>query len=513
MTAMQVATTEMTPRDDEERPVEQLSGLDGGFLAMETSSVYGHVGSVCIIDGNVPKGTESPLTLEHLTRFIGSRLPLVPLFRRRLVMVPFGLDQPYWFDDPDFDIAFHIREVALPTPGNDRQLSEQVARLHSRPLDRSRPLWELYLITGLSGGRAAVYSKIHHSAIDGVSGGDILTAVLDTSPQGRSMPEVEDFGGERAPDRTWLLGRSAFALARQPLRAMRVASDLTRMVPGIANAIGSPLAQRLTGRDNDDVLFTTAGLRAPGTPFNAPVSAHRRWAFTDLPLSEVKQLRGDHDKAGLTVNDVVMTLCAGALRRWLKLHAALPAAPLVAAIPVSVRTRDQKGTHGNKVSMMLAPLPTNLSDPLERLKSMHEAMRSAKDKHGAIPASLLADVTQFAMPALANQAWRLSAKLRLIERINPFNLIISNIPGPNVPLYFAGAKLLAYYPVSALVDGQGLNITVMSYRGNLYFGLIACRELVPDLDVMAGFLRDELDELIAAANPAFPQRGPALAAG
>jgi WS/DGAT/MGAT family acyltransferase len=486
--------------------VEQLSGLDGGFLAMETSSVYGHVGSVCIVDARAAHGTESALTLEHLTRFIESRLPLVPLFRRRLVTVPLGLDHPYWIDDPDFDIEFHIRELALPAPGSDRQLSEQVARLHARPLDRARPLWELYLISGLRGGRAALYSKIHHSAIDGVSGADILTAVLDPSPEGRTLGEVKAFKGEPQPDSTWLLGRSVFALARQPIQAVRVATDLVRSIPGLANAMGPPLAQRLAGKDDDDLIATTA-LRAPSTPFNAPVSPHRRWAFTDLPLNEVKSLRAGSD---LTVNDVVMALCAGALRRWLELHEALPTAPLVAAVPVSVRTGDQKGTYGNKVSMMLAPLPTNLADPGERLKAMHEAMSAAKDQHGAIPASLLADVSQFAMPALANQAWRLSAKLRLMERVNPFNLIISNVPGPNVPLYFAGAKLLAYYPVSALVNGQGLNITVMSYRGNLHFGLIACPKLVPDLDAMTVFLREELDELTAATGT-HPE--PTLAAG
>ena len=320
------------------------------------------------------------------------------------------------------------------------------------------------------------------------------------------MPEVEVFDGERPPGPMWLLGRSAVALACQPLQAVRVVADLARSIPGIANAMGPPLSQRLAGRDDENLLSAT-GLRAPGTPFNAPVSPHRRWAFADLPLAEVKSLRAGSD---LTVNDVVMALCAGALRRWLELHKALPNAPLVAAVPVSVRATDQEGTLGNKVSMMLAPLPTNLSDPRERLEAMHEAMRAAKEQYGAIPASLLADVTQFAMPVLANQAWRLSAKLRLMERVNPFNLFISNVPGPNVPLYFAGAKLLAYYPVSALVDGQGLNITMMSYRGNLYFGLIACRQLIPDLDVMAGFLHDELEALTSAM---VTHRGPDLVAG
>jgi len=387
----------------------------------------------------------------------------------------------------------------LPAPGSDVQLGEQVARLHARALDRARPLWELYLITGLSGGRAAVYSKIHHAAIDGISGGDILSALLDSSPGGQEQPQVQVFEGERAPDPTWLLARSAVTLVRQPMQAVRVATNLARSIPAIANAVGPPIAQRLANRDSTDLLSQT-GLRAPATPFNAPLSQHRKWAFADLSLTEVKQLRKGHQKEGVTVNDVVMTLCAGALRRWLELHEALPAVPLVAAVPVSVRTADQKGTFGNRMSMMLAALPTNLPDPLDRLGAMHEAMRAAKDKHGAIPANLLADFGQFVLPALANQAWRLSARLRLLERVSPFNLIVSNVPGPRGSLYLAGAELVGYYPVSALVDGQGLNITVMSYRDTLYFGLIACRDLVPDLDVMAGYLRDELDALTSAAS-------------
>ena len=473
--------------------MEQLSGLDGAFLAMETRSVFGHVGSVCIVDARVSPGGAPRMNLQHLTTAIESRLPLVPLFRRRLLTVPWGLDHPYWIEDPDFDIEFHVRELALPSPGSDKQLADQVARIHARPLDRSRPLWETYLITGLRGRRAAIYSKVHHAAIDGVSGTDILTAVLDRSPQGRELPAAEAFEGEHRPDAALLLARSAVSLARQPVQAFHVASDLARSIPGIANAFGAPLAH-LMGREDGDLLAHN-GLRAPSTPFNAPISPHRRWAFTDLPLSEVKKLRNSRPGSGLTVNDVVMTLCAGALRRWLQVHEALPDAPLVAAVPVSVRTKDERDKAGNRVSMLLAALPTNLATPGERLVAMHEAMSAAKDQHGAIPAGLLADVTQFAMPALANQVWRLSAKLRLFERLTPFNLFVSNVPGPNVPLYFAGAEVLAYYPVSAVVDGQGLNITVMSYRGNLHFGLVACRQLVPDLDVMAGYLREELDAL------------------
>jgi len=301
------------------------------------------------------------MTLGHLTRAIESRLSMVPLFRRRLVTVPFGLDHPYWIQDPDFDIALHVRELGLAAPGSEAQLGEQVARLHARPLDRGRPLWELYLISGLSGDRCAIYSKIHHAAIDGVSGGDVLTALLDASPHGRELPPVETFEGERPPDPTWLLARSAVALARQPIHALRVATDLTRSIPLIANAIGPPIAQRLTRRDSTDLLSQT-GLLAPVTPFNAPLSPRRTWASADLSLTEVKELRKSHGAEGLTVNDVVMALCAGALRRWLILHDVLPAAPLVAAVPVSVRTRDQQGTYGNRMSMMLAALPTDLLD-------------------------------------------------------------------------------------------------------------------------------------------------------
>jgi WS/DGAT/MGAT family acyltransferase len=237
----------------------------------------------------------------------------------------------------------------------------------------------------------------------------------------------------------------------------------------------------------------STGLRAPSTPFNKNISPHRRWAFRTLPLDDLKQVKNQY---GGTVNDVVMALSTAALRRWLMDHGALPEGPLVAAVPVSIRTEEEKGANGNKVSTMIAALPTNLADPVERLHACSAAMRSAKEQHGALPATLLSDVTQFAMPALAGQAARLAARVRLLERVNPFNLFISNVPGPNIALYYAGARLLGYYPLSALADGQGLNITVCSLDGGMHFGLIADRELVPDLDAMAGYLEDELAVLL-----------------
>jgi diacylglycerol O-acyltransferase / wax synthase len=477
--------------------VRQLTGLDAAFLAMETRTVFGHVGSVSVVD---PSTAPEPLTLERFTRVVESRLPLVPLLRRRLVDVPLGLDQPYWIEDPDFDIEFHVRELALPAPGSHRQLAEQAARLHARPLDRSRPLWEIYLIFGLAGGRAAIYSKVHHAAIDGVSGNDILAALLDLSPEGRALPEPPPRRTERQPSAAELLARSAVSLGRHPLRVARLSVGLLRSAPAlVANPAWPrlPLVDRLLGRDGDAVL-SRPGLRAPRTPFNRSITQHRRWGFASLPLPEIKRVK---NALGVTVNDVVLALCAGALRRWLLVHDALPDGPLIAAVPVSVRTSEQEGAHGNRVSMMLTVLPTQLPGARDRLRAVHEGMRAAKEQHGALPADLLVDVTQFAMPALAGQAARMAARLRLVERASPFNLIISNVPGPNVPLYYAGAELLAYYPLSAIVDGQGLNITAISYRDTLFFGVIACRELVPDVEALTAYLAEELQVLADAVKP------------
>jgi WS/DGAT/MGAT family acyltransferase len=467
--------------------VQQLTGLDAAFLAMETHAVFGHVGSVCILD---PSTSPEPVTLDRVTRLIEERLHLLPPFRRRLVTVPLGLDQPYWIEDPDFDIEYHVRELALPAPGDDRQLAEQASRLHARPLDRSRPLWELYLVHGLQGGRVAIYSKVHHAAIDGVSGGELLTAILDLSPEGRTV-EPEPWRPEPEPRALAMLGRSAVSLAGHPVRAARMTYGLARSLPSLATSPARPrlpLVDRLLRRDAGIVL-PSSGLRAPATPFNRAISPHRRWAFRTLPLADVKAVK---NAAGGTVNDVVMALSAGALRAWLLDHDALPEGPLVAAVPVSIRTEEQKGSAGNKVSTMLAALPTHLADPVERLHACTAAMLAAKDQHGALPATLLSDVTQFAMPALAGQAARLAARVRLVERVSPFNLFVSNVPGPNVALYYAGCRLLGYYPLSAIADGQGLNITVCSLDGGMHFGLIADRELVPDLDRMAGYLVDEL---------------------
>jgi diacylglycerol O-acyltransferase len=468
--------------------MRQLSGLDAAFLAMESPEVFLHIGTVYVLD---PSTAAGPLTLRRLTEHIASRQHLVPLLRRRLVGVPLGLDQPYWVEDSPPDLGHHIREVELPG-GDDTALAQRIAQLHARPLDRSRPLWELYLISGLAGGRSAIYTKFHHAAMDGVSGDDVLSAMLDPTPEGRPV-EPSAVATERPPATVSLLARSARSLLEQPVRATSLGTGLLQRLPWLAVAAADrlPVLDRI---HHHDPLLPHLGLRAPHTPFNAPVSARRCWAFADLSLTDIKRLKC---ATRLTVNDIVMALCAGAMRRWLIAHDALPDQPLVAAVPVSVRAPGDADSCGNRLSVMFAAVPTNIGAPDERLAATGAALRAAKAEQAAIPPTLLTDVTGFALPWLANPGWQWSTRLRLLERVNPFNLFISNIPGPRIPLYYAGARLRAYHPVSAIAHGQGLNITALSYRDRISFGLLSCPELVPDVDRLAAWLGEELELLLA----------------
>lgn len=473
--------------------MQQLTGLDAAFLALETPNSTGHVGGVCILD---PPDSARPLDLGTLTALLAARLPLVPVLRRRLLPVPFGLDQPYWIDDANFDIEYHVREVALPSPGSDAQLAEQVSRLHARPLDRSRPLWEIYLITGLAEGRVGVYTKLHHAAIDGVSGTELLTLLLDLSPDGRELPPEQEFKPVPAPPRMVLTALAAARLAQRPVQTVRIANGVVRMLPTLAPAVGSLVGGLLGLNRGDGAVISTSPGRAPSTPFNKPITPHRRFAFCSVDLGTVKTVKNAYQ---VSVNDVVMAMCAGALRRWLTDHDALPEQPLIAMIPVSVRDEASKGAMGNRVSAMLARLPTNVADPEERLTIVHEATMIAKSQQAAIPQGLVDDISDFAPPALTARAARVVFATGILHRLPPFNLCISNVPGPNVPVYLGGARLLAHYPVSVITDGQGLNITVIGYLGQLHFGLVSCRELVPDIEHLTGYLADELALLAKAA--------------
>jgi diacylglycerol O-acyltransferase / wax synthase len=469
--------------------MQQLTGLDAAFLALETANSTGHVGGVCILD---PSAAPVRPTLARLTEVLGQRLPLVPVLRRKLLTVPFGLDQPYWVDDPNFDIEYHIREIALPRPGSDAQLTEQLSRLHARPLDRSRPLWEIYLITGLAKRRIAVYTKIHHAAIDGASGAELLTVLLDLVPEGRDLPASKPFRPARPPGPAALAALAAARLAWRPVQTVRLGNELVRLLPTLAPAVGTLVGGMLGLNRGDGEVIASAPGRAPATPFNRPITAHRRLALRSVGLDTVKAVK---TAFGVSVNDVVMAMCAGALRRWLADHEALPDLPLIAMIPVSVRDPASKGALGNKVSAMLATLPTNVDDPDQRVKIVHAATQQA-----AIPQGLVDQVSDFAPPALTARAARVVFATGVLHRLPPFNLCISNVPGPNVPVYLCGARLLAHYPVSVITDGQGLNITLVGYLGQLHFGLVACRELVPDIDRLADYLVEELELLQKAAG-------------
>ncbi|MDX6650486.1 MAG: diacylglycerol O-acyltransferase / wax synthase [Solirubrobacteraceae bacterium] len=479
--------------------MRQLTSLDSQFLALETPRQSGHVAGLAILDpSTAPGGT---LVLEDLQILLSERLPLLPPLRWRLTEVPLGLDYAYWIDDPDFDLEYHVRELALPPPGSDEQLAEQTARIASRPLDRSRPLWELYLIHGLPNGHVAVLTKIHHAVIDGISGAEIMGLLLDTSPEGRDVPASTPPGGEPCPSDFEMLVRGLVGLPRYPLRALR---SLPSAMPNLdetplGTLPGAGTISRLAGRLQQAVggdghgRLSRTSLRAPRTSFNGRVSPHRRFSFGQLELADFKAMKDLH---GCTVNDVVVSTCAGAVRRWLLEHEELPDEPLVAQIPVSVRTTEQAGTYGNRIMLMAAPLFTDVADPVERLQRTHEALHEMKERHRALPAELLQDTNHFIPPAVFSRAARLTFTLATSGAGRPtWNLVISNVPGPQFPLYLAGAKLEANYPVSVITDGMGLNITVMSYLGHMDFGIVSDRDQMPDVSKLLPWVGEELAAL------------------
>ena len=482
--------------------MRQLTALDAQFLNVESPTTVGHVGSLIVLDPSTAPDGE--WNLETVRAVFEPRLHLAAPLRQRLVEVPLGLGRPYWVDDPHFDIEFHLRELALPTSGTRRQLGEQVARLHARQLDRSRPLWEAYVITGLEGGRCAFYSKIHHAAIDGVSGAEILETVMDLTVEPREVPpEDAPFVPRRMPSTVDLVRRGLRQAALNPVELLATVPKSLRYVdqlPGAANIPGARLLSAsagLVGQALGGSARPVSGsreLKAPRTPLNGTITAHRRFSFGSIPLSDVKLVKNHF---GTTVNDVVMALTAAALRRWLLDHDALPATPLVGAVPVSVRTEDQKGSLGNQVSVMLAELPTHLADPEERLLFTRESMLDAKRAFDAVPASLLQDLSALVPTALSGLAARALFRLATMPGVL-FNLFVSNVLGPQLPLYIAGAEVEGIYPVSAVTDMTGgLNVTLFSYNGALDFGLIACREMVPDVWNLIGYLQEEMAELVA----------------
>jgi diacylglycerol O-acyltransferase len=487
--------------------MRQLTSLDAQFLALETPRIYGHVTGVLVLDpSTAPGGT---LSLADLQNLIMERLPLIPIFKWRLAEVPFGIDFAYWVDDPDFDIDFHVRELALVPPGSTAQLEEQVARIFSRPLDRSRPLWEIYLIHGLENGRVALMTKVHHAVIDGLSGAEILGSLLDLTPAGRPAPEPEHEGITHMPSQLEMLARGLAGVPRYPFRLLRSMPaalpnfeevGIFSILPG-ASLVGAAGRRLQAALSRSPIVSGRKLGTPPHTSFNGRVSAHRRIVFGRLPLDAVKDAKNMH---GVTVNDVVVSICAGAVRRWLQQHHELGKEPLIAQIPVSVRSPEQQGTYGNRILLMGVELHTEIADPVARLRATHNSLAEMKERDEALPASLLQDANNFIPPALFTRAAQLTFAWTSNPRLRPtWNLVVSNVPGPQIPLYCAGALLEAIYPVSVIMDGLGLNITVMSYNGSVDVGIVADRDVMPDVGSMTGWLADELEAL---GLPEFPER-------
>lgn len=461
--------------------MQRLSGLDAMFFYLETPSSHMHVTGVYVLEPG-----ENGLSFDSVRERIASRVPLAAPFRRRLVEVPFKLGHPVWVEDPEFDLDYHVRRACLPPPGGTDELAGYVAQVGGLPLDRARPLWEMYVVEGLEAGRVAIVGKMHHAAIDGVSGAEIMATLLDLEPDPPERLIVDAWHPEQIPSDAELIAMAMTALVGHPMKALKTARRVVET------------ALHVTEHNRDSgVAPPPSPFSAPKTSLNGSVTPHRRVALAVQSLDDFKSVKNYFD---CTVNDVVLAVCAGALRRYLLDHGELPEEALVAMVPMSVRTDDEMGSHGNRVSAMLTSLATHLPDPVERLAAVADGMRRAKEQERLIGAATLTDWTEFAFPALIGRAARLTGSMRVFDRMRPlFNVTVSNVPGPPFPLFLAGARMVAMYPLGPITEGVGLNMTVMSYCGMVYFGLNACRETVPGIAEMPKMLHEALDELVSAA--------------
>lgn len=498
--------------------MQRLSGLDAGYLYLETPTSPMHISSLMVLD---PSTAPNGFDFESLRSLYQRRIHLAPPFRRRLVEVPLGLHHPIWVEDPDFDLDWHLRHIAVPAPGTMAELNELVGHLIAIPLDRTRPLWESWLIEGVEGDKVALLTKVHHAAIDGQAGEELIVSLLDLEPDDRTdqatdpaqppaQPPVEPPAGPPAGQPADGPGLDVRDTPTTPWQAEHVPSDVEmfgyamvslatqpwRMVKTTRRTAGAALRIRRTNRSTPSLAPPPAPFSAPRTSFNHSLTPHRSFATASIDLNAVKAVK---NALGVKVNDVVLALCAGSLRRYLGGRDEHPDGSLVAMVPMSVRSDDERDHGGNRVATMFASLASQIDDPIERLQAISTSMSQAKVQQHAIGADTLQNWAEFAAPAVAGQAARLYSRMRIADRHRPaFNLTISNVPGPPFPLSIAGARLVANYPAGPIFDGGGLNITVMSYRDSLDFGLLVCPELIGDPDILATGLQEALDELLEA---------------
>ena len=460
--------------------LDRLTSIDASFLTNETSCAHMHVGAILIFEGPPP-------SYDDFLAHVESRLHLVPRFRQKLAFPPVETGRPFWVDDPSFNLAYHVRHSALPAPGSEEQLRNIAGRLFSQALDRSKPLWELWLVQGLERNRFALVTKTHHALVDGVSGVDIATVLFDLKP----VPEPIE------PDREWVprpspsaaelaargvieAGEAPFKLAR---RAVRAASHPRQTTRKVADA-GEALAEVAWNLSNP----------APDVPLNVEIGSHRRFAWARAELADFKRIK---NALGGTVNDVVLTVVSGALRGWLRSRGVkLAGLDLRALVPVSIRTEDDHGDLGNRIAAMRGPLPVYIGDPVKRLEVVRRAMDGLKESKQALGAEVISRFNDFAPPTLLAQASRLNFSTRL------FNLIVTNVPGPQIPLYVLGRELQDIFPVAFLPENHALAIAIISYNGSMDFGLLGDYDAMDDIDTIATGLSESLAELLSAAEMA-----------
>jgi diacylglycerol O-acyltransferase len=460
--------------------LERLTAIDASFLTNESSSSHMHIGGLLIFEGPPPKYVD---LVEH----IRGRLDKVPRFRQKLVAPPMEAGRPLWADDVNFNLAYHVRHTALPSPGGEAQLKRLAARVFSQQLDRSKPLWEMWLVQGLERDRFALLTKTHHAAVDGIAGVDIGTVLFDLEPVPDPTPVEDVWEPEPAPSAAQLIARGVtdavaapLHIAERTIAAVRSPESAARRVVAALEGVGE-----IAGALADP---------APDVPLNQPIGPHRRYTWARSELATFKRIK---DTFGGTVNDVVLAVVTGALRRWLHERGIrTEGLELRALVPVSVRAEDERGQLGNKLAAMRGPLPVYVEDPVRRLRVVSEQMEGLKRSKQALGAEVISRFNDFAPPTLLAQAARLNFSTRL------FNLIATNVPGPQIPLYVLGRELEEVFPVAFLPENHALAVAIMSYNGRICFGLLADYDSMEDVEVVSAGLEASLDELEQAATAA-----------
>src|SRR5215213_5276519 len=458
---------------------DRLTGLDASFLHPEDGAAHMHVAGVMVFEG-------SPPPYDDLLEAIERRLGLVPRYRQRLAFVPLGQGRPKWVDDPHLNLRYHVRSTALPAPGSEQQLPDLAGRVFAQQLDRHKPLWEIWLVDGLEGDRFAMLSKTHHALVDGVSGVDIMSVLFDTSPDPAAPPDTGDRWLPRPlPSAAQLLGEALLERATVPTeiaRSVRAVLRGPRMVAaGIRDAAVGVGAMAWAGLNP-----------APPTPYNKSIGPHRRFTWVRVNLADVKAIKNE---LGGTVNDVVLATIAGALGKHMRRRGQnTDGVELKAMVPVSVRADVERGALGNRVAAMMAPLPVWCQDPVARLDIVREELKGLKSGGQAVGAQVLTDLSGFAPATVMGQASRVMARQRF------FNVVVTNVPGPQIPLFLAGRRMTDPFPMVPLAKNQALGIALLSYAGRINFGLVGDYDLMWDLDDFADDVRESLAELAAEAK-------------